>query len=328
MSALSAVYGGVARVRRSWYEGRPQSRVRLSRPVVSVGNMVVGGSGKTPIVAALAATLSRLGHRPAILSRGYGRTKRHDEVVVVSDGTRALVPVEESGDEPQMLAREVEGVPIVVASDRARAGQVAIDRFDATVLVLDDGFQHLRLERTVDLLVLSSTDLTEKVLPAGRLREPLAAARSADAVLVYGDAEEAQRIAAAVHVSRFFTVHTRYRPLRRLQQSGPEPSACSRVAAVAGIARPQRFFDALRRQRFDVVRELTFPDHHWFTAADLEGIERYARQAGAEAIVTTSKDAVRVERYITDATLPWGELPLDVSIEPVAGFDAWLRHEL
>lgn len=328
MSALSAVYGGVARVRRSWYERRPQSRVRLARPVVSVGNLVVGGSGKTPVVAALAATLSRLGYRPAILSRGYGRTTRSHDVVVVSDGARALVPVEASGDEPQMLARELTGVPIVVAADRARAGQVAIERFDATVLILDDGFQHLRLERTLDLLVLSWADLSEKVLPAGRLREPPGAARSADAVLAYGGAAEAERIAAAVHVSRAFTVTTRHLPLRSVRQPAPVARVGARVAGVTGIARPERFFDALRRQRFDVVREFTFPDHHWFTAADLESIERHARQRGAEAIVTTSKDAVRVERHLTDAMLPWSVLPLEVFIEPAAGFESWLRQTL
>ena len=113
MSALSAVYGGVARFRRSWYQRHPQSRVRLGRPVISVGNLVVGGSGKTPVVAALAATLLRLGHRPAVLSRGYGRTRQSHDVVVVSDGSHPLVPVELSGDEPQMLARDLTGVPVL-----------------------------------------------------------------------------------------------------------------------------------------------------------------------------------------------------------------------
>ena len=103
MNALSAVYGGVARLRRSWYERRPAAKARLPRPVISVGNIVAGGSGKTPVVAALAAVLTRMGHRPAILSRGYGRTSRPRDVVIVSDGTSPLVPVEESGDEPQML---------------------------------------------------------------------------------------------------------------------------------------------------------------------------------------------------------------------------------
>ena len=170
--------------------------------MISVGNLVAGGSGKTPVVAAVAAVLTRLGHRPAILSRGYGRSSRSADVVIVTDGTGPLVSVDESGDEPHMLARDTAGVPIVVAADRARAGHAAIDRFDSTALILDDGFQHLQLERTIDLLVLSSADFFEELLPSGRLREPLSAARAADAVLVYGTAEEADRLAQPGRVSR------------------------------------------------------------------------------------------------------------------------------
>jgi tetraacyldisaccharide 4'-kinase len=219
VSALSAVYGGVVRLRRSWYERRPAAKARLPRPVISVGNIVVGGSGKTPVVAALAAVLTRMGYQPAILSRGYGRTNRPSDVVIVSDGTAPLVPVEESGDEPQMLARDVAGVPIVVCADRFRAGLAAIERFNPGALILDDGFQHLQLARTIDLLVISSADLTEQLLPSGRLREPLSAARTADAVLVYGDPENARRVASDVGVTRSFCVTRHLHPLRPL--SGP-----------------------------------------------------------------------------------------------------------
>jgi tetraacyldisaccharide 4'-kinase len=220
VSALSAVYGGVARLRRSWYERRPALRARLPRPVISVGNIVAGGSGKTPVVAALAAVLTRMGHRPAILSRGYGRTNRPGDVVIVSDGTAPLVPVEESGDEPQMLARDLAGVPIVVCADRFRAGLAAIERFNPTTLILDDGFQHLQLARTIDLLVISSADLTEQLLPSGRLREPLSAARTADAVLVFGDADTARRVAGEVGVRTSFFVTRHLQPLRPLSE-GP-----------------------------------------------------------------------------------------------------------
>ena len=325
MTVLGAFYGGVARFRRSWYDRRPASRIRLSRPVVSVGNLVTGGSGKTPVVAAVAAVLSRLGHRPAILSRGYGRSRLAPNIVVVTEGTGPLVPVEQSGDEPQMLARDIRGVPIVVAADRARAGQAAIDRFDSTVLILDDGFQHLRLERKIDLLVLSSDDLAEKLLPSGRLREPLSAARAADAVLAYGSAADAQELANRVGVEHSFCVTPRYLPLLALHGVLP---ADKRVAAVAGIARPQRFFDALRKQGYDLVCELTFPDHHWFSAADVREIEGRVRELGASAVVTTAKDAMRLERYRNALTSPWAILPLSVFVEPSAEFEAWLASRL
>ena len=327
MSALSAVYGGVARLRRSWYERRPASRARLPRPVISVGNIVVGGSGKTPVVAALAAALTRLGHRPAILSRGYGRTGRPGDLVIVSDGTAPLVPVEESGDEPQMLARDVAGVPIVVCADRFRAGLTAIERFNSDALILDDGFQHLQLARTIDLLVISPADLTEQVLPSGRLREPLSAARTADAVLVFGDAKDARRVAGDVGVSQSFFVTRRALPLQPL--SGPPKGGHyeAPVAAVAGIARPERFFDALRNGH-DVVRELVFADHHWFTAADVREVERQALAHGAVAVVTTAKDGVRLERHRTAMSLPWAILPIEVSIEPGVEFESWLQQRL
>ena len=325
MTVLGAFYGGVARFRRSWYDRRPASRIRLSRPVVSVGNLVTGGSGKTPVVAAVAAMLSRLGHRPAILSRGYGRSRRAPGIVVVTEGTGPLVPVEQSGDEPQMLARDIRGVPIVVAADRARAGQAAIDRFDSTVLILDDGFQHLRLERKIDLLVLSSADLAEKLLPSGRLREPVSAASAADAVLAYGSAADAAQLAGRVGVEHSFCVTPRYLPLLALHGVLP---ADKRVVAVAGIARPQRFFDALRKQGYDVVREFTFPDHHWFTTADVREIEAKVRELGASAVVTTAKDAMRLERYRSGLTSPWAILPLSVFVEPSAEFEAWLVSRL
>jgi tetraacyldisaccharide 4'-kinase len=322
VNALSAVYGGVARLRRSWYERRP--RTRLPRPVVSIGNLSVGGSGKTPVVAAVAHLLLALGHRPAILSRGYRR--RSSGLVVVSDGNGPRVPVEASGDEPQMLARDLAGVPVIVSADRARAGREAIERFTATVLILDDGYQHVQLERTVDLLVLSEGDLDENVLPSGRLREPLSAARGAHAVLVYGSAQEAQDVAARVGVARAFGVSTRLHPLRSMSAALPPESA--RVVAVAGIGRPERFFDALRRQGHEVVREFAFPDHHWFTEADVHNVERSAQESVVDCVVTTAKDAVRLEHLRRAMRLPWAILPITVTIDPPAEFESWVRQLL
>ena len=327
MSALSAIYGRVARLRRAWYEGDPGRRRRLTRPVISVGNLVVGGAGKTPVVAAVARVLLHDGHRPAILSRGYARQRRADGVVVVSDGQRVLVPVTESGDEPQMLGRSLAGVPVLVAEDRYLAGRLAERRFDASVLLLDDGFQHLRLARTVDLLVVAAQDLDAKVLPSGPLREPLAAARSADAVMVYGADDEAQRLAARLGVADAFTVRPQYGSLTMID-TGDLHGDLVRAVAVAGIARPSRFFDALRAQGVDVVRELSFRDHHWFTAAELERIAAVAHEAGATAIVMTAKDAVRIHAFPRDRTLAWTMLPMEVSIQPADGFARWLRQRI
>jgi tetraacyldisaccharide 4'-kinase len=317
LNPLSAVYGRAARLRRSWYAKRPHAQRRLERPVISVGNLVVGGSGKTPVVASLARLLLERGHRPAILSRGYARRDDSDGVVVVSDGDRVITPVEASGDEPQMLARTLTGVSVLVCPDRYLAGRLAESHFAATVHILDDGFQHLQLARDVDLLIVSPQDVDDRVLPAGRLREPADAARVADAAIVPGSSDEAARVASALGVSRSFTMTTRYGSLKTLGPARHDDGM--KVVAVAGIARPERFFAAVRAGGWNVVGEMTFPDHHWYTASDLESIARKAASANAEVVITTEKDAVRV-----GAQPGWAALPMEVSIEPATAFADWL----
>jgi tetraacyldisaccharide 4'-kinase len=325
LNPLGAVYGRVANLRRQWYARRPDRRRTLGVPVISVGNLVVGGSGKTPVTAALVQRLLTLGERPAILSRGYRRRTRADELVVVSDGTSVLASVRESGDEPQMLARMLDGVPVIVCARRYRAGELAVSRFGSTVVVLDDGFQHLELTRDVDLLVVSPDDLHEQVLPAGSLREPLDAGRMADAVLVPAAPDEAQRVAKAIGVTQVFSVEPRYEPVTAVSGDpigsrilDPAP----RVVAVAGIARPQRFFDALRTLGWQAADHIVFPDHHWFDGADVARVENAARVSGAAAVITTEKDATRLRAV--NRTLPWWYLPLRVTLTPEEQFAAWI----
>lgn len=327
MNLLSAAYGTGARLRREWYARHPDRVRRLGRPVISVGNLTVGGSGKTPLVAAIATLLRDAGERPVILSRGYGRSDRAEKVTVASDGTRVLEPVSRTGDEPQMLARQLTGIPIVVGADRFAAGQLAESRFDCTVFVLDDGFQHVQLARTVDLLAVSVGDLDDRVLPIGRLRESLKAASAADAVLVDGTCEEARRIASQLGVRDAYLAVRSYDRARSVQPFGdPLEITGNRTMAVAGIARPQRFFAALKAHGWDVVREVRFRDHHWFSSADLARVASLARESRADVVLTTEKDAVRMEQVPVDGP-PFGYLPMRVSIEPPQ-FETWLRSRL
>ena len=323
MNLLSTSYGRLARLRRSWYEHHPQSRRSLDRPVVSVGNLSVGGSGKTPVVATIARILLDMGEKPAVLTRGYGRRVSADGVVVATDGERVLEPVERTGDEPQMLARALGGAPVLVCADRHLAGRLAERRFACTVMLLDDGFQHLALGREVDILLMSAADLDDTVLPSGRLREPLDAACSADCLLVPGSNEEVARVSAAFDRTPVFRIVNRYAPIRLLDPSGVPLEAGRRVVAVAGIARPERFFGALREQGYHVARELAFRDHHWFTARDLDRIRQTAREVDAALVVTTEKDAVRLP-----AVSGWAVLPVEAGIEPADAFAAWLRDRL
>jgi tetraacyldisaccharide 4'-kinase len=266
--------------------------------------------------------LRERGERPVILTRGYGRREHVDGVLVVSDGERVLEPVTRSGDEPQVLARTLGGIPVLVSPDRYLAGSLAERQFGATVSLLDDGFQHVQLERDIDLLLVSPADLLDRVLPSGHLREPLSAARFADALLVTGADDEVTQVARDLGHESAFRVAPRYADLkgpRRVEEG-------RRVLAVAGIARPERFFLALRTLGWDVTRELTFRDHHWFTARDVTTIERTARESGASAIITTEKDAVRLPAATHD--IPILVLPMTVEIEPAGVFESWLLERL
>jgi tetraacyldisaccharide 4'-kinase len=313
-------------MRRAWYARRGRRR-RLHHRVISVGNLSMGGSGKTPVVAALATMLLDRGERPVILTRGYARREPTEGVLVVSDGTRVREPVARSGDEPQLLARKLPGVPVLVSADRYVAGLFAERHFHPTVSILDDGFQHLALERDIDLLLVSPADLSDHVVPSGRLREPLGAARFADAVLVSGSDDDAAGVAAVLGVSTAFRVAQHYGGLvgRGVSALPDAPDTArltsDRIVAFAGIARPERFFTALRSLDYDVARELRFPDHHWYTARDVETIRAAARDAGSALVVTTEKDAVRCDMDVA-------VLPMRVSIEPAADFESWLMGRL
>jgi tetraacyldisaccharide 4'-kinase len=331
LSLLSGVYGRAARFRRAWYGRLPTRTRHLEQPVVSVGNLTVGGSGKTPVVAALARLLSAAGESPSILTRGYGRRRTSEGVVVVSDGRQILVPARESGDEPQMLARALPRVPILVSPDRYLAGRLAEGKFGCTVHLLDDGFQHVQLARDIDLLVMSAADLTERLLPWGRLRESLETASGADALLVSDTSDVAESIAERLGVTSRFCIAPCYEPLRFLSRQAGSVGRGRRVVAVAGIARPERFFSALRveGQGWDVAREIVFRDHHWFSRRDLAAIQQAAADAGADLVVTTEKDAMRLDG-VHDASrgIPWACLPQQVEVEPAAAFAEWLHGRL
>jgi tetraacyldisaccharide 4'-kinase len=327
LNSLSAAYGAAASWRRQWYARDQERRYRLSRPVVSVGNLRVGGTGKTPIVEYVARLLGDH-RRPAVLTRGYGRRDLEDGVTVVSDGQSILADVARAGDEPLMLARALPGIPVLVGANRYLSGLLAERRFGADVHVLDDGFQHVQLDRTVDLLLIDEADLADRPMPQGRLREPLANAAVADAALVTaGYTTAAERIGRALGVQRAFRV-TRTLGAPRVISSGESvvvPSG-ARVFAVAGIARPQRFFADVA-VGWQLVGTLAFRDHHRFGPRDVERIASTARSAAAAIVLTTEKDAVRLAACDL-SQLPIASVPLAVSVEPAIEFHDWLLGRL
>jgi tetraacyldisaccharide 4'-kinase len=269
--------------------------------VISVGNLSFGGTGKTPTVIALVRDLVRLGRRPAVLSRGYRRRNR-DLVVVM--GPHPKKGVDEVGDEPLEMARRLPGVPIVVDADRVRGGREAL-RLGADVVVLDDGFQHRRLERDLDLVLLDAGDPWGggRLPPLGRLREPLHALRRASAVLVTKVPEDWQpvitdirsRLAQIAPGLPVFAVRMHLHRVRLPNEGwqGPEVLKGKRVFAFAGLGRPSGFSTILEDAGAEVVATRWFPDHYRYTSDDVESV-----LAGATAVdaapVTTAKDAVKL----------------------------------
>ncbi len=254
---------------------------RLRWPVVSVGNLSVGGAGKTPVVIYLARLLSAAGISVDVLSRGYGRSSR--EVARVDPAGSAA----EYGDEPLLIARAA-GVPVFVGQRRYEAGLLA-EQTQAPgphVHLLDDGFQHRQLSRAVDIVLLHRSDFNAALLPAGRLREPLRALRRADVVVLREEDAEmepivrkyARRDALFWHVQRRLVL----------------PPGLGRVAAFCAIARPQEFFDGLQRAGATLVHTAAWRDHHSYSVKDIAKLKRLAGTEPVEAFVTTGKDAVRL----------------------------------
>jgi tetraacyldisaccharide 4'-kinase len=339
-------------------ERHPESRRRLRCPVISIGNLSVGGTGKTPVAAAVTRWLIARGERPAVLSRGYGRAHAVDGVTVVSDGTRLLERVDTAGDEPLMLARQVPGAVVCVADDRYLAGVLAEQALGCTVQVLDDGFQHYALHRDLDVLVSGPGEIADgRALPVGRLREPMEAAARAHLLIVVGaDARAAaaeawtlgisesagatRRLGTAYVVAADPTAVSAVSPVGSRQSAVELPSSAvcrlpsaetaetadcrlpsaEKVIAVAGIANPRQFFDGLRAQGWPLARECVFPDHHRFTAADIATLVDAVKIDGATLVLTTEKDAVRFEAH--------GALPFTLAAVPMTmAFDTWATVE-
>ena len=316
------LYEAAARNRRRHYKRRPDLQRRLSRPVISIGNIAVGGRAKTPLAALVASRLRDLGERPAILSRGYGRRDAADGVVVVRDRHGIRADLDRAGDEPLMLARQLDGVAVLASPSRYLAGRLAEHHFGCTVHVLDDGFQHFALHRDADLVVIGRADLEgSSTLPAGRLREAIDATEAADAFVMLDEGTEPALAGLGRPMWR-----ARRRPgsARLADAAGTpiEPSA-GPIVAVAGIAHPSGFFEDLRSAGWSIARELPYRDHHRYGPADVARIAEAARAAGARLVLTTEKDLVRLLPFRPFA-VPIGYVPMTVEIDQPDALDEWL----
>jgi tetraacyldisaccharide 4'-kinase len=309
----AAGYGAAVAARNAGYGAGLLPNQPLSCRVISVGNLTVGGTGKTPAVITLAQRLSNAGSKVCVLLRGYGRAGEGPGVV--SDGREIFLSWRQAGDEAVLLARRLPGVPILVGGDRIQSGRLALRQFGPDTILLDDGFQHRRVHRDLDLLLLDATDPFggERLLPRGRLREHLSGLRRAHAILVTRadqaadlDALRGRLKALAPGIPVALAVHRAdsVMDLHSGEKRPPDVLREERVFAVSGIATPRSFHRTLLDLGAAVVGSLVFPDHHPFGAGDRGRMAREAREAGATCLVTTEKDAVRLE----------GALPPDIRV--------------
>lgn len=300
LAPLGALLGGAAALKAELYRRGYLAERRLAGRVISVGNLSVGGSGKTPVVSLVAKMLRDAGMRVAILSRGYGGDFR-GEALVVSDGRSVTADASLAGDEPVMLASSLEGVIVAVGPRRDVVGQAVEARFGRCVHVLDDGFQHLRLARDFDIVCVDARDLDDHPLPAGRLREFPSALGRADLILLAGgDAAGLALLKPAVAAGQVFALSRRSEGF--FSRAG-DPRPAPRVAwLLHGIARPDRFHADVRTCA-SVAGISGFPDHHPFNLDELRGVLERARAAGADAVVTTAKDAMRLPALDADPPL-------------------------
>jgi tetraacyldisaccharide 4'-kinase len=278
MRTLSQIFAAGVAVRNGLYDRGMLKVRRLTRPVVSIGNLSAGGSGKTPFVIALGDLLKRRSVAFDVLSRGYGR--RSGATLIVDPQGSA----EQFGDEPLLIARKLQ-VPVIVGGDRYEAGMLAEKTFQSKLHLLDDGFQHRRLHRDVDIVMLTTADLEDALLPLGRLREPLSSLQRADAVVMTGDG------VAESEVRRWMGAPEQvWRAQRVLDVS----SSAGKVLAFCGIARPVQFFEQLRSQPIDVVSTIAFSDHHRYSGREIARLLEEKAAKGADSFVTTEKDAINL----------------------------------
>ena len=306
------LYALGVRARVAMYENKLFETLRLNAPVISVGALTVGGSGKTPCAAFLARFLTNAGYSVAILSRGY---KRESEGrVEVSNGTEILCDANESGDEPFLLAKSCPGARVVVDRDRYAAGRWLEERAPVSVFILDDGFQHLRLVRDLNILLIDASEPLDqaKMVPFGRLREPVTQLRRADLVIVTRSDQTFDRQSLENTIRKFarantpiFYAHHKMTDLIRLNDGKIiELSNLARrpVAAVSGVARPDNFVADLERNEMMIALRRDFDDHHRYTNAELTDIVKDAREASAEAIIMTEKDSANLPPGFVDSS--------------------------
>ena len=304
------------RLRAHGYARGWLSQRRLPVPVISVGNLTVGGTGKTPLVIEVTEWLLAAGTRVAVLSRGYRRSSR-ESLLLVSDGRRTLATPQDAGDEPYLIAQRCPKAIVAVGADRYRLGRHVVETCGVECMILDDGFQHLGVHRDVNLLLIDAKDAAglDQLLPAGRLREPITAAKRATAIIL-------TRAEQPIHVEDVMTrLRTALRSLPSMAQVTFRTSETvsvrtgesrslewlkgKRVVLVSGVGHGASFRHTAEQLEVAILEETVYPDHHLYTARDVGSLRERADRLQAELMLTTEKDAVKIHPYVTSSDDRW-----------------------
>lgn len=318
---LSLLYGAVTRTRLSLYRRGTFHTTKLERPVISVGNITTGGTGKTPLVEWVARTVAAKGKKVCILTRGYGRKDPHLQVIV-SDGYGVLASPSEAGDEPYLLATNLSGLAAVISSaDRIAAGHEAMNDFGSDCFILDDGFQHLRLARDLNIVTIDATNPWGggMLLPFGRLRESPEGLRRADCIVItrcdqVGNIEPLRTEITKLTGNRpIFYSQMRTSRVSSLKNGHGALAPPARVAAFCAIGNPSSFFRLLQHSGYELPLEKSFPDHHVYSQDEIESIIHSAKKAGADSLITTAKDAVKLRSM--SFSIPCYVLEIEMSID-------------
>lgn len=320
---LGAIYSAVTRARLAAYGRGLLSVARLPVPVISVGNLTTGGTGKTPLVEWVCRALAREGKKVCVLTRGYGRANAKTQVVV-SNGAALLAGERQAGDEPFLLAKNLLGTAAVICNpNRVAAGQWAIEKLNTEMFVLDDGFQHLRLARDLNLVTIDATNPWGggTLLPYGRLREPATGLARADCVIITR-AEQADNLTslkkavqqlvggAPIFSSRMLT--SRIRTIDGNDENSA-PAVSQPAGAFCGVGNPEAFFHHLEREGYDLAFTRTFADHHKYRQSELDNLVEEAKARGVRSLITTAKDAIKLSTF--KLRLPCYVLEIQISID-------------
>lgn len=323
---FSFFYGAVVNLRNFLYKHKILKSTKLNAYVISIGNLTTGGTGKTPITCEIANYINKKLHKSvAIISRGYGGKLSNKNTNIISDGEKIFYDSVQAGDEPSWMAVNSKPATVITGKNRAKSGQYAIDNFKSKVLLLDDGFQHLKLKRNLNIVLIDCIKVSGNgfLLPAGPLREPEKNIKRADKVIIVNkkpfdktSEKQCEKLLKNIHKKYGKDVYIcKLKPENIYDLKTNTLYAPVKALGFAGIGQPEFFFNSLKNSEIELISEMIFEDHYLYTKLVIENIIKTAREKGADSIITTEKDAVKIIPFVNEIDSDLKICALKLSVE-------------